>query len=98
LSKDQQSIEQAQRDFINAVLRRESGAVISPGEFTNAQKQYFPQPGDSLKVLAQKRANRTLAIKGLEAEVPGGFKNTPSLTAPGNSGGAAGEWSIQRVP
>ena len=61
-----QKYSQAQRDFINAVLRRESGAVISPEEFANAQEQYFPQPGDGPEVIAQKRANRETTIRGLE--------------------------------
>lgn len=64
LSADQQKVEQAQRDFVNAVLRQESGAVISQPEFDNAKKQYFPQPGDSKEVIAQKKANRQLAIAG----------------------------------
>lgn len=72
LSDNSQLAEQAQRDFINAVLRRESGAVISDSEFDNARKQYFPQPGDSKAVLSQKGANRSLAIKGMLAEVPEG--------------------------
>lgn len=71
-SPDQQSVEQAQRDFVNAVLRRESGAAIAESEFANAQKQYFPSIGDSAQVKAQKAANRQLAIKGLLAEVPAG--------------------------
>jgi hypothetical protein len=66
LSKDQQRVEQAQRDFVNAVLRQESGAVISDAEFANAQKQYFPAPGDSPDVLKQKRRNREIAISGFE--------------------------------
>lgn len=66
LSPDQQKVEQGQRDFINAVLRQESGAVISPSEFSNAQKQYFPQPGDSKQVIEQKRRNRETAIAGLK--------------------------------
>lgn len=84
LSNEGQMAEQAQRDFINATLRRESGAVINPDEFKNGQKQYFPQPGDSKGVLDQKRRNRELAIKGLEAEIPGGFK---SPAAPPGAGG-----------
>lgn len=91
LSEEGQRAEQAQRDFVNAVLRRESGAVISDQEFANAQKQYFPQPNDSKPVLEQKRRNRQMAIQGLEAEVPGGLK----MGAP--SGGASGGWSIQKV-
>ena len=53
--------EQAQRDFINAVLRRESGAVINDDEFANARAQYFPQVGDDPQTMAQKRANRNTA-------------------------------------
>jgi hypothetical protein len=64
----QRQVEQAQRDFINAVLRRESGAVISPQEFSNAAKQYFPQPYDDDETLAQKKANRRVAIAGMQAE------------------------------
>lgn len=67
-SNAQQQVEQAQRDFINAVLRRESGAVISPQEFANAAQQYFPQMGDSPQVLRQKAANRMTAIRGMQAE------------------------------
>ena len=62
LSGSQQRVEQAQRDFVNAVLRQESGAVINTDEFDNARKQYFPQPGDSDAVVAQKRQNRKIAI------------------------------------
>lgn len=64
-SADFQKFDQAQRDFINATLRRESGAVINESEFENARKQYFPQPGDSKEVLEQKRRNRIEAIKGV---------------------------------
>jgi hypothetical protein len=62
---DRQMFMQAKRDFINAALRRESGAAISPSEFANAEQQYFPQPGDSPQVIQQKRMNRETAIKGI---------------------------------
>ena len=61
-----QQFEQAKRNFINSILRRESGAVISPSEFENGEKQYFPQHGDSDEVLAQKKLNRETAIEGLK--------------------------------
>lgn len=70
----QQRVEQAQRDFINSILRRESGAAIAESEFSNARKQYFPQAGDGKAVIEQKARNRQLAIDGLQAEVPGGFR------------------------
>ena len=66
LTPNDQKAEQAQRNFINAVLRRESGATIQPSEFDSANQQYFPQPGDSKEVLEQKRANRREAIDGLK--------------------------------
>lgn len=65
VTKEYQMADQAQRDFINATLRRESGAAIAPSEFDNAAKQYFPQPGDSKEVLAQKSRNRRTAMEGI---------------------------------
>lgn len=56
-----QSADQAKRNWINAQLRRESGAVINPGEFDNANKQYFVRPGDSEETKKQKRRNRAIA-------------------------------------
>lgn len=60
--------EQAERNFVNSILRRESGAVISPSEFESAEKQYFPRVGDTPEVLAQKKQNRMTAIEGLKQE------------------------------
>lgn len=60
--------DQAERNFINAVLRRESGAAISPSEFDSAEKQYFPRLGDSPSVIKQKMANRLAVLASLEAE------------------------------
>jgi hypothetical protein len=65
VSDEYQSLDQARRDFINAQLRRESGAVISPEEFSNAEKQYFPQPGDNPATIEQKRRNRETVINGM---------------------------------
>ena len=70
-----QQYEQAKRDFINALLRRESGAAISPSEFANAEQQYFPQPGNPPEVVDQKRRNRENAIKGLEVSSGPGVSN-----------------------
>lgn len=72
-SPEYQKFDQAQRNFINAALRRESGAVISDAEFENAKRQYFPQPGDSKEVLAQKQANRADAIRGIAGGAGAGY-------------------------
>ena len=66
LSDKEQSVSQAQRNFINASLRKESGASISPSEFSNAKQQYFPQPGDSPTVIAQKADNRARQINSFK--------------------------------
>jgi hypothetical protein len=66
LGDTEQSVGQAQRNFINAVLRQESGAAIASSEFNNARKQYFPQPGDSDSVIAQKQANRERVIESFK--------------------------------
>ena len=68
--ESRQRLDQAKRDFINAVLRRESGAVITEAEFANAEQQYFPQIGDGEKVIEQKRKARELAQRSIEIEVP----------------------------
>lgn len=59
---------QASRNFINAVLRRESGAAISEGEFADARRQYLPAPWDDPVTLAQKARNRQVILAGLIAE------------------------------
>lgn len=91
LSNKGQQVEQAQRDFVNAVLRQESGAAISDSEFENARKQYFAQPGDGAAVIAQKAANRKTSIEG--------FKNNAGRAgAAGQSGTPAGvpsDWTLQ---
>lgn len=71
-----QSQFQAERNFINAVLRRESGAAIAPSEFDSAARQYFPQPGDSAEVLKQKKANRELVQRNLINESGSAYQST----------------------
>ena len=62
-SSEYQQFEQANRDFINALLRQESGAAIGNDEFVNAEKQYFPQVGVVLSSLQQKVGNLILVIR-----------------------------------
>lgn len=71
-SGQRQQYEQAKRNFVNSVLRRESGAVISDQEFKNAELQYFPQAGDKPETVLQKEKNRNTVINNFyrEANVP----------------------------
>lgn len=82
-SSDIKSQAQAERNFINALLRRESGASISPGEFSSAEQQYFPRAGDTPEVLAQKKANRLQAWEGLRAEAGGAYERVPPVSSKG---------------
>lgn len=64
---DAQKYYNAVRNFVSAVLRKESGAAISESEFASAEKLYFPGPGDTSDTVEQKRENRRLAIAGMRA-------------------------------
>ncbi len=88
---EQQQLVQAKRDFVNAVLRRESGAVISPEEFANAERQYFPQIGDSRPVIEQKARNRRAAIEGMRADVPQNRQGEVDRISGGNSAPVAND-------
>jgi len=67
-SSERQQFEQSKRNFINSVLRRESGAAIADSEFDSADLQYFPQRGDSPEVVVQKAQNRNTVINNLYRE------------------------------
>ncbi len=82
-SEDRQRLEQAQRDFTNANLRRESGAVIGEPEFANAAQQYFPQPGDTRAVLEQKARNRETVVNNFKREA-GRVPELPSASGAGH--------------
>lgn len=78
-NEDVKLMEQAERNFVNAVLRKESGASISPTEFSSAEKQYFPRPGDTPEVLAQKERNREVALAGLTSAAGGAKQKMEGL-------------------
>jgi hypothetical protein len=75
-SAQQQQVDQARRNFITAVLRKESGAAIGASEFANEEKKYFPQTGDTDTVIKQKQDARELAIKAMGIQAgPQGARN-----------------------
>jgi hypothetical protein len=74
-SAEQQQTEQARRNFVSAVLRKESGAAIGVDEYKNEERKYFPQAGDTDKVIKQKQEARKLAIEALKAQAgPSGVR------------------------
>jgi len=88
MSPEQQQVVNGRINFITAVLRKESGAAISPGEFVTAEKLYFPKPGDDVTVIKQKQRARELAIKAMEIQAGPGAKSIQGLT-PSTSGGTS---------
>lgn len=63
LSDDKRQAAQAMRNFITAKLRKESGASISPSEFSDARLQYFPALNDDDQTLANKKALRDSVLQ-----------------------------------
>lgn len=67
-SPESQDYAAAKRNFITAILRRESGAAIQDFEFAREDMKYFPQPGDSEQTRQLKALMRQQAIEGLMLE------------------------------
>lgn len=78
--------DQAARNFINAVLRRESGAAIAASEFESAERQYLPIAGDNATILAQKEANRKLVFESLKKSSGPAFSSVEELLGGGVEG------------
>lgn len=65
-----QQAEQAGKEFLAAVLRKDTGAAVTKSEEDMYGAMYLPRPGDKPGVLEQKRLARTRALKAIELGVP----------------------------
>jgi hypothetical protein len=94
LSEDQQKVLQARVNFITAIMRKESGAVISPTDFATAEKTYFPAAGDSAAVVKQKQQARQTAIKAMETAAGPGAAEIKSIGSAqqGKTGATVSNW------
>lgn len=79
-----QSYDAARKNWIAAVLRKESGAAISKSEEKGALEQYFPAFGDAPSVVKQKAELRALAETNMRRAI-GGIENQASATATGKT-------------
>lgn len=88
---------QARDDFINAQLRRESGAAISDAEYDRANKQYFPQPGDDAGTIAQKAKNRALVVDAMRRNAGPGYTQNPAVgnAAPKSGADLKKKWNLE---
>lgn len=69
-SKEYQQAEQAGKEFLQAILRKDTGAAIHQHEMESYGVVYLPRPGDSPEVLAQKKASRSRALEAIKAGMP----------------------------
>jgi hypothetical protein len=86
---DVQAYRQAVRNFQNAQLRRESGAVISPQEFGSARQQYTPNPIDDPTTMDQKRQTRQQAVDAMVFSSQGAYDQLRQRAGQGGGGGNA---------
>ena len=66
-SDEYQVAQQAGREFLQAILRKDTGAAIQQFEMDSYGSTYLPEPGDSEAVLEVKRRARIRAINAIEA-------------------------------
>jgi hypothetical protein len=95
------SFDRAQRDVVNAILRRESGAVISDSEFANAKKQYIPVAGDSPQRIAEKKRNRDIVLGSYIKAAGAAYEDPQALvdraqTAPGGGGQSGADKPVRK--
>jgi hypothetical protein len=84
VSNERQKAEQSGREFINAILRKDSGAALTDPEIAEYGRTYLPQPGDGDDVLKQKAVARTRALQAIKD----GLGNVSGIAGQVNSGTA----------
>jgi hypothetical protein len=60
--------DQAETNFVDAVLRQRTGAGARPDEIASYRKTYFPRPGDTPNAVAQKKALRLQEYESMRAQ------------------------------
>ena len=85
MSANGQAAMNAEKNFIAAMLRKDSGAAISQGEYKEAGDQLFPRPGDTISQLEQKAKSRDVVLAGLDVQA-------------GPSGASQGAAALKTLP
>jgi hypothetical protein len=65
-SEKYQKAQQAGRNFLASILRKDTGAAITPAEEKQYGEVFLPQPGDKPATLAQKAEARRQAIEAIK--------------------------------
>lgn len=90
--KAAQQYNQAQEQWSEAFLRIKTGAASTKEEVIRNIRTFFPQPGDSAEVVAQKNQARATANKQMEILANQGVQQLDA-----QSGGASGGWGIREI-
>jgi hypothetical protein len=69
-SPEFQQARQAGDEFLQAILRKDTGAAITAGEMDSYGRTYLPRPGDGPEVLEQKMRARARALAAMKAGMP----------------------------
>lgn len=90
-----QKAKQAGKEFLQALLRKDTGAAITPQETTEYGSVYLPQPGDGPGVLLQKKEARSRALEAIRkglgpAEILAGERPTEAQAKSGRVAPQAG--------
>lgn len=98
-SPEYQKAEGAGKEFLQALLRKDTGATIQPFEIEEYGSVYLPRPGDKPEFLEQKKAARVRALKAIRlglpphailalekagVELPEAGGSTDAITSPGS--------------
>ena len=61
-----QTAKRAASEFLAVILRKDTGAAVTPAEFALYGPMYLPEPGDTPQVVEAKRAARERALSSLK--------------------------------
>lgn len=88
MNDKQQQYSQAQADWVRAKLRKESGAAIGSDEMAKEIETYFPKPGDTPAVIAQKAQARQIANEAMKMAAGKAGGSVTGVRPDGAQGGA----------
>lgn len=69
-SEDYQKARNAGREFLASILRKDTGAAVTPSEEELYGQMYLPKPGDKPGTVAQKRLARKRALEAIKMGLP----------------------------
>lgn len=69
-SEDYQVASNAGKEFLASILRKDTGAAVTPSEEQMYGDIFLPRPGDKPATLARKRQARALAVEAIKAGMP----------------------------